>query len=126
MVAGADPTLTTLSQGGGGSHAKPKLTLLGGHLVVRLDRHGRVHLRVRSSAAVKGTLAITRGGKRLGSAKVSLKAGKQKTVTVTLSRKARSLVRHARHQRISALEKLTARDAFGATAKASKHLIIKR
>ena len=126
VVAGADQTLTTLSQGGGGSHAKPKLTLLGGHLVVRLDRHGRVHLRVRSSAAVKGTLAITRGGKRLGSAKVSLKAGKQKTVTVTLSRKARSLVRHARHQRISALEKLTARDAFGATAKASKHLIIKR
>ena len=126
VVAGADQTLTTLSQGGGGSHAKPKLKLLGGHLVVRLDRHGRVHLRVRSSAAVKGTLAITRAGKRLGSAKVSLKAGKQKTVTVTLSRKARSLVRHARHQRISALEKLTARDAFGATAKASKHLIIKR
>ena len=126
VVAGADQTLTTLSQGGGGSHAKPKLKLLGGHLVVRLDRHGRVHLRVRSSAAVKGTLAITRAGKRLGSAKVSLKAGKQKTVTVTLSRKARSLVRHARHQRISALETLTARDAFGATAKASKHLIIKR
>ena len=80
VVAGADQTLTTLSQGGGGSHAKPKLKLLGGHLVVRLDRHGRVHLRVRSSAAVKGTLAITRAGKRLGSAKVSLKAGKQKTV----------------------------------------------
>ena len=47
-------------------------------------------------------------------------------MTVRLSRKARSLVRHARHQRISALEKLTARDAFGATAKASKHLIIRR
>ena len=58
VVAGADQTLTTQSQGGGGSH-KPKLKLLGGHLVVRIDRHGRVHLRVRSSAAVKGTLAIT-------------------------------------------------------------------
>ena len=78
VVAGADQTLTTLSQGGGGGHAKPKLKLLGGHLVVRLDRHGRVHLRVRSSAAVKGTLAITRGGKRLGSAKVSLRAGTQR------------------------------------------------
>jgi len=85
-----------------------------------------VHLRVRSSAAVKGTLAISHGGRRLGSTRVSLKAGKQKTVTVTLSRKARSLVRHARHQRLSAVEKLTVRDAFGATAKASKHLTIRR
>ena len=107
VVAGADQTLTTQGNPGPGGHKRPKLTLLGGHLVVRIDRHGRVHLRVRSSAAVKGTLAITRGGRRLGSAKVSLKAGKQKTVTVKLSRKARSLVRHARHQRLSAVEKLT-------------------
>jgi hypothetical protein len=124
VVNGADQTLTTLGNPAG--HKKPKLTLLGGHLVVRIDRHGRVHLRVRSSAAIKGTLAVTRGSKRLGSATVSLKAGKQTTITIKLSRKARSLVRHARHQRLSALEKLTARDAFGATAKASKHLTIKR
>jgi len=123
VVNGADQTLTT--QGNPAGHKKPKLKLLGGK-VLRIDRHGRVHLRIRSTAAITGKLALVHGHVRLGSATVSLKANKDKAITITLSRKARGLVRHARHHRLSALEQLRAHDAAGIAANASKRLTIRR
>jgi hypothetical protein len=112
-------------QPGTGGHHGPRLALLGG-ATLKLDRHGRVELTVRSDRAARATLRLRHGRLTLGHTSLRLKAGKRKAVTIALSRHARSLVRHAHRHRLSATELLSARDATGGASAASRTLTLRR
>jgi hypothetical protein len=132
LSPGADATFATLPAGGGGGggggggdHKAPRLALLG-KAKVHLDRHGRVHLKVRSNERARGTLKLRAlKGKRLyGARHVTLAAGARTKVVVKLTRAGRRYVRL--HHALSVREILRVHDAAGNTASASHRLRIVR
>jgi hypothetical protein len=98
---------------------------------VRLDRRGRVKIKVRCSAAstenCKGTLSLTAKVKRktlkLGKKKFNIAPGKTKSVLVKISKKGRKLIKRKRKLKASATAK--AKASAGKTKTAKRKVTLK-
>jgi Ca2+-binding RTX toxin-like protein len=89
---------------------------------ISMSRKGTVKIRVACPVAAKGMLRIAGAGKRLGSKRFSLKAGKSATLTVKLSSKAKRMVRRKKKLKAS----VTISPRRGATvSRSTKRVTIK-
>jgi Ca2+-binding RTX toxin-like protein len=109
-----------------------RVSLTFGSTRLRLDRRGRVRLRItcpaQAGGACRGTLALTaRNGRRtlrLGSVGIGTAAGRTATVTIAISRAGRSLIR--RRRSLAATATLTPSAGSPLTAATKRLTLLRR
>jgi Ca2+-binding RTX toxin-like protein len=101
---------------------KPKVAVVSKQLRVK---RGKAALKLSSASALTGTAKIVVKRRTVGSAAFKLAPGQARTLKITLKRKARIALAKDADGKLRATVKITAKDAAGLTAKASKRLNLK-